>query len=387
MKKPFKATLKRILKYVMWIAIVCIFVFTFIYLYNNSKPKEKEYELVSPKTETIEKTTVLTGTIEPRDEIDIKPNISGIISELMVEAGDVVQEGQIIAKIKVVADQEQLAQAQNRINAAKIALDDVETRHKRNTQLFEKKVISREEFEATRTEQTKAIEELRAAKDAYSIIKEGISTSNATETNTLVRATTSGLVLDVPVKVGTSVIQSNNFNDGTTIATIADMSKLIFKGTVDETEVGNLHVGQEMRITVGAIPDLELTAELEFISPKSTSESGANTFEIKGGLIVPSGVSLRSGYSANATVTLDIAPNVMTVPESTIEMAGDKTYVYVLTDTVPKPTFKKTAVRTGLSNGIDIQILSGIDRNVKLRGTEKVEAIEKSGKAGGPPHP
>lgn len=383
MKKPFKTTLKRILKYLMWIGIVAVFVLTFIYLYNNSKPKVKEYELVSPKTETIEKTTVLTGTIEPRDEIDIKPNISGIISELMVEAGDIVQAGQIIAKIKVVADQAQLAQAQNRINAAKIALDDVETRHKRNTQLFEKKVISREEFEATRTEQTKAIEELRAARDAYSIIKEGISTSNATETNTLVRATTSGLVLDVPVKVGTSVIQSNNFNDGTTIATIADMSRLIFKGTVDETEVGNLHVGQEMKITVGAITDLELTAELEFISPKSTSESGANTFEIKGGLLVPKDVSLRSGYSANATVTLDIAPNVMTVPESAVEMDGNKAYVYVLTDSVPQQKFQKTAVRTGLSNGIDIQILSGIKSNVKLRGTEKIEVKER---AGGPPH-
>lgn len=387
MKKPFKVTMKRILKYLMWIVIAGIFVFTFIYLYNNSKPKTKEYELVSPKTETIEKTTVLIGTIEPRDEIDIKPNISGIISELMVEAGDVVQAGQIIAKIKVVPDQEQLAAAQNRINSAQIALDDVETRHKRNTQLFEKKVISREEFEATRTEQTKAIEELRAAKDAYSIIKEGISTSNATETNTLVRATTSGLVLDVPVKVGTSVIQSNNFNEGTTIATIADMSKLIFKGTVDETEVGNLHVGQEMKITVGAIPDLELTAELEFISPKSTSESGANTFEIKGGLLVPKDVSLRSGYSANAAVLLDIAPNVLTVPESAVEFAGNKAYVYVLTDTVPEPKFRKTEVRTGLSNGINVQILSGIKSNVKLRGPEKIDKATEAGRAGGPPHP
>ena len=387
MKQPLKLTLKRILKYLLWIVIAGIFVFTFVYLYNNSKPKQKEYELVSPKTETIEKTTVLTGTIEPRDEIDIKPNISGIISELMVEAGDMVQAGDIIAKIKVVPDQAQLASAQNRINAAKIALADVETRHNRNTQLFEKKVISREEFETTRTEQTKAIEELRAAQDSYNIIKEGISTSNATESNTLVRATTSGLVLDVPVKVGTSVIQSNNFNDGTTIATIADMSKLIFKGTVDETEVGNLHVGQEMKITVGAIPDLELTAELEFISPKSTSESGANTFEIKGGLMIPSDVSLRSGYSANATVTLDIAANVMTVPESAVEFSSDKAYVYVLTDTVPNPKFKKTAVRTGLSNGIDIQILSGIGNNVKLRGPEKVEDADNKKDSVGPPHP
>ncbi len=387
MEKPRKRTFKRVLKYLVWIVIAAIFVLTFVYLYMQSKPAAKQYEVVSPKTETIEKTTVLTGTIEPRDEIDIKPNISGIISELMVEAGDFVNAGDIIAKIKVVPDQEQLAQAQNRINAARIALEDVETRHKRNTQLFEKKVISREEFEATRTEQTKAVEELRAARDAYSIIKEGISTSSATETNTLVRATTSGLVLDVPVKVGTSVIQSNNFNDGTTIATIADMSKLIFKGTVDETEVGNLHVGQEMKITVGAIPDLELTAELEFISPKSTSESGANTFEIKGGLMVPAGVSLRSGYSANASVILDIAPNVLTVPESSVEFDGDKAYVYVLTDTVPEATFKKTAVRTGISNGIDVQILSGIKSNAKLRGPEKTEVKDEKSRAGGPPHP
>lgn len=361
--------MKKFFKIMMWVVIGVIIIGTFVYLYLNSQPKEDVYETVEPTTTDIVKSTVLTGTIEPRDEINVKPQISGIIVEINVEAGTMVKTGDILAKIKVVPDDSQLSSAQSRIETAKIALADAKTRHERNTTLYAKKVISREDFEATAVEVQKAQAELTAANDAYLIVRDGVSPNNATGSNTLVRATTSGLVLDVPVKVGTSVIQANTMNDGTTIATIADMSNLIFKGNVDETEVGNLSVGQEMNITVGALPDLELGATIEYISPKSTNTSGANTFEIKAAIVVPDNVNLRSGYSANASVILAKAEKTLAVPESVVEFAGDSTFVYVQTDSLGRQ-FDRRSVKTGISDGINIQILGGIDSKVKLRGAK-----------------
>lgn len=368
--------MRRILKISLWILVGLIFVGTFIYLFMNSRPKIEVYPLVAPTTGTIERSTVLTGTIEPRDEIDIKPQISGIISEICVEAGQMVAAGDIIAKIKIVPDESTLAQADARIQDARIALGDAETRHNRNTALFERKVISREEFEATQTEVAKAREELSAAKEQYAIVKDGASPRNATQSNTLVRATTSGLVLDVPVKVGASVIQANNFNDGTTIATIADMNNLIFKGTVDETEVGTLQVGQPLEITIGALPDLKLTANLEFISPKSSSESGANTFEVKAGINVPSDVDLRSGYSANASLVLKRAANVLTVPESVVEFVGDSAYVYLATDSTGM-NFKRIPIVAGLSDGLNVEVKKGLTAKNRVRGTLNAEQTQQ----------
>lgn len=362
--------MKKILKIALWTIIAALFVGTFVYLFINSRPKTLRYQLVEPEITNIERTTVLTGKIEPRDEIDIKPQISGIISEILVEAGETVREGDVIAKIKVVPDEGQLSSATNRVNNAKIALDDQTLKHERNKTLFDSKVISREEFETSQTSLAKAKEEYKAALDAYSIVKDGISTDNATGSNTLVRATITGLVLDVPVKVGSSVIQANTMNDGTTIATVADMTRLIFKGNMDETEVGRLHLGMPMEISVGALPDYHSTAVIEYISPKGVEENGANSFEVKGPITVDGSVELRSGYSANATVILQRAENVMAVPESVIEYEGQKTFVYIASDTVPPYNFKRTEIKTGVSDGLNIEVLSGIDKNVKLRGDE-----------------
>ncbi len=361
--------MKKYLKILMWIVIALVFIGTFVYLFLNSRPKEVNYDNISPEMRTIERTTVLTGTIEPRDEIEIKPQISGIIAEINVEAGQMVTEGDVIARIKVIPDEGQLTSAQSRVTTARIALEDAERRHNRNTALYERKVISREEYESTMTEVEKCRADLRSANNDLAVVRDGVSPDNATASNTLVRATTTGLVLDVPVKVGASVIQANTFNDGTTIATVADMSRLIFKGTVDETEVGTLKVGQEMTVTIGALPDLSLDAVIEYISPKSSSTSGANTFEIKAALNVPQGADMRSGYSANAAVSLQKAENVLSVPERVIEFAGDSTYVYVLTDSAARQ-YSKTLVETGLSDGINIEIRKGVDKKMRLRDTQ-----------------
>lgn len=360
--------MKKFFKILMWIIIVAIFIGTFVFLYRNSRPEETVYSTLRPKFDNIERTTVLTGKIEPRDEIDIKPQVSGIISEINVEAGDMVKEGDIIAKIKVIPDASSLSSAQARVESAKIALDDATSKYERNKSLYEKKIISREEFETSETSFNQSKRELEAAEDAYMIVREGVSKYNASESNTLVRATIDGLVLDVPVKVGSSVIQANTFNDGTTVATIADMNNLIFKGKVDETEVGQLAVGMPMAITIGALPDMHPTAVIEYIAPKGTDENGANTFEIKAALQVDSDAQLRSGYSANAAVTLSMNSHVLTVPEGAVTFSGDSAFVFILTDSVPTQVFERRQIETGVSDGINIQVIEGIDTTAVIRG-------------------
>lgn len=365
--------MKKVFKILLWVVITLIFAGTFIFLYKNSQTKDVIYRTVMPKVIDIERTTVLTGKIEPRDEIAVKPQISGIITEINVEPGQMVKAGDVIARIKVIPEASQLSSAENRVNVARINLEEARQKHERNSSLYEKKVISREEYEGTLAAYNRAREEVTSAQDAVNIVKQGVSMYNASESNTMVRATITGLVLDVPVKVGSSVIQSNTFNDGTTIATIADMNNLIFKGTVDETEVGNLAVGMPMTIEIGALSDVNPSATIEYISPKGTESNGANTFEVKAALQLPEGVQMRAGYSANATVTLNGAKSVLSVPEAIVEFSGDSTFVYCLTDSVPKQKFERKSITTGISNGIDIEVKSGIDSKTILRGEEKKE--------------
>ena len=365
--------MKKVFKILLWVVITLIFAGTFIFLYKNSQTKDVIYQTVTPKVIDIERTTVLTGKIEPRDEIAVKPQISGIITEINVEPGQMVKAGDVIARIKVIPEASQLSSAENRVNVARINLEEARQKHERNSSLYEKKVISREEYEGTLAAYNRAREEVTSAQDAVNIVKQGVSMYNASESNTMVRATITGLVLDVPVKVGSSVIQSNTFNDGTTIATIADMNNLIFKGTVDETEVGNLAVGMPMTIEIGALSDVNPSATIEYISPKGTESNGANTFEVKAALQLPEGVQMRAGYSANATVTLNGAKSVLSVPEAIVEFSGDSTFVYCLTDSVHKQKFERKSITTGISNGIDIEVKSGIDSKTILRGEEKKE--------------
>ncbi len=361
--------MKRFFRIFIWIIVAAAFIGTFVFLYKNSQPKEVTYQTVSPETGTIERSTVLTGKIEPRDEIDIKPQISGIISEILVEAGQNVKEGDVIARIKVIPEASQLSSAQTRVDAAKIALDDAGNKYERAKTLYERKLISREEYESAATTYNRAVSDLEGAEDALDIVRNGVSRFNASESNTMVRATVDGLILDVPVKVGSSVIQANTLNDGTTIATIADMSNLIFKGNVDETEVGQLSVGMPMTISVGAIPDTEPHAVIEYISPKGNESSGANTFELKAALEVDPDVTLRAGYSANATVVLSSAKDVLTIPESVVEFSGDSTFVYCQVDSATQK-YERTAITTGLGDGVNIEVKSGIDKNSRLRGAE-----------------
>ena len=365
--------MKKVLKIFVWLIVAALFVGTFVYLFINSSEKRVDYELVSPVNGDIQRTTVLTGTIEPRDKIEIKPQVSGIISEINVEAGDLVKVGDIIAKIKIIPDEGQLASAQSRVRLAELSLRNAQQTYDRTKQLYDKKFESRENFEKDELALNNAKEELEAARDNLSIIKEGISTSNAEGSNTLVKATISGLVLEVPVKVGSSVIQANTMNDGTTVATVADMTDLIFEGKIDETEVDLLSEGMEVEITIGAIANGHLSATIEKIAPLATDDNGTNTFEIKAAVVPDSTMKLRAGYSANASVILEKEENTLSIPERVIEFVGDSTFVYVLQEGKPgeKQEFIRVPVETGISDGVNIAVKSAdITTESKLRGAK-----------------
>ena len=366
--------MKKYLKITLLVVVAAIFIGTFIFLYQKSKPKTTVYETITPEIADLEKTTVATGKVEPRDEVLIKPQISGIIAEVYKEAGQTIKQGEVIAKVKVIPELGQLNSAESRVRVAEISTAQAETDHERIKKLYNDKLISREDYEKSEVEIKKAREELQTAKDALEIIKEGITKNSASFSSTLIRSTIDGLILDVPIKVGNSVIMSNTFNDGTTIATVANMNDLIFKGKIDETEVGRIHEGMPVKLTIGALQNLTFDAELEYISPKGVEENGANQFEIKAAVHAPDSVQIRSGYSANAEIVLQRAQKVLAVPEGIIEFSGDSTFVWVMTDSIPEQKFERRQIKTGMSDGIKLEIKEG------LTGKEKVRASEKKDK-------
>lgn len=353
--------------------VAIVFIGTFVFLWIKAQPQPKVYDEFTPTVADLRKTTVLTGKIEPRNEVNIKPQISGIITELMKEAGQTVQAGEVIAKVKVIPDMGQLSSAQSRLRLAEINLKQARTDYEREKVLFDKGLVSADEYDKIHQAYNQAREERSAAQDNLEVVRDGVSSSNANASSTLVRSTVTGVILDIPVKVGNSVILSNTFNDGTTIATVANMNDLIFRGNVDETEVGQVNVGMPMTITVGALQDLKFDARLEYISPKAVEANGANQFEIKAAVQVPEKTGVRSGYSANAQIVLAEALHVLTVPESAIHFEGNNTYVYLVQGKGKNKTYQRRDVKVGLSDGVNIQIKSGLTINDRVRGLERVE--------------
>ncbi|HJD11967.1 MAG TPA: efflux RND transporter periplasmic adaptor subunit [Candidatus Phocaeicola caecigallinarum] len=360
--------MKKFMKIAVLVLIAIVFIGTFVFLYQKSQPEKVSYQVLKAETKDLVQTTVATGKIEPRDEVEIKPQISGIIAEVYKEAGQTVKEGEVIAKVKVIPELGTLNAAESRVRLAEMNGKQAEIDLERMEKLYQGKLVSNEEYEKTLLAAKQAREELQAAKDNLEIVKEGITKNSASFSSTLIRSTITGLILDVPIKVGNSVIMSNTFNDGTTIATVADMSDLIFRGNVDETEVGRIREGIPVKITLGALQNMKFNAVLEYISPKSTENNGANQFEIKAAIDVPDSVTIRSGYSANAEMELQHVDGALTVPESAVEFSGDSTFVYVLTDSVPDQKFKRQQIVTGISNGIDTEVKQGLKSGDKVRG-------------------
>lgn len=364
--------MKKYSKLIIVAFVALIFIGTFVFLYIKSQPVPVVYNEFTPKTADISKTTLITGKIEPRNEVNVKPQISGIITDIYKEAGDYVQAGEIIAKVKVIPDMGQLSSAESRVRLANINLEQAQVDYGREKALYNKHLVTAEQFDKISQTLNQAKEELKAANDALEVVRDGVSKSNAKASSTLIRSTISGIILDIPVKVGNTVILSNTFNDGTTIATLANMNDLIFRGNIDETEVGLLSIGVPMKITIGALKDIELNASLEYISPKALEVNGANQFEIKAAIDVKGAKNLRSGYSANAEIVLESVKNVLTVPESAVEFEGDSTFVYIVKGTGENKSYDRRAVTIGISDGVNIEIKKGITTKDIVRGPQVV---------------
>ena len=359
---------KKIKRIVLLSIVGLAVVGTFVFLWKKAQPEVIEYEIVTPERGTVETKTVATGNVEPRYEILIKPQISGIISEVLKEAGQRVTEGEIIAKVKVIPEMGQLNSAESRVNVARISLDQVESTHRRDEQLFKQGILTAEEFDVSKANYRKAKEELANSQSSLEIVRDGISRNSRSSSTTQIRSTITGMILNVPIKVGNSVIQSNSFNDGTTIASVANMNDMIFRGNVDETEIGKIREGMPIKLTVGALGTRTFDAVLEYVSPKGEEKNGAIQFEIKAAVSLPDTSFVRAGYSANAEIVLERAANVLTIPESTVEFHGDTAFVQVVKQEKPKQIFEKRQIKTGLSDGIKIEVKEGLTEKDKIRG-------------------
>jgi HlyD family secretion protein len=333
------------------------------WLWAEENSADVVYEgMVAVKGDVILK-SVATGAVEPRKEIEIKPVVSGIIKEIYVEAGDTVREGDLIAKVKVIPDMLSLSNGQNRLDRAQISLENAEMDYDRNKVLLDQGVIAAADFQQFEIARRNAQKEYQAADDNLQIIKEGVAKSSGSVSNTLVRSTVNGMVLAVPVEEGNSVIESNNFNDGTTIASVADMKDLIFKGNVDESEVEKLSAGMELIVTIGAIEGRKFTAILEYISPKGIELNGAIQFEIRAAVTLDKGEFIRAGYSANADVVLDRRTDVVTISESVVQYEGQQSFV----EFYDGSTWVRKDVELGLSDGIIVEVLEGVNLTDSLK--------------------
>jgi HlyD family secretion protein len=344
------------------------------FISTNSK-SVVEYKTHNPFISSIEKKTVATGKVIPQDEVEIKPQITGIIDKILKVEGEKVKAGDLIAVIKVVPNEQALYQARGRVNNAKVALSNAELDYNRNKTLFDKGVVSAQDFQNIDLAYNRAKLELENAQYDYSIIRRG-SAGGSSSANTNIRATVTGTILEIPVEEGDQVIQSNNFNDGTTIASIADLNKMIFEGKVDEGEVGKLEVGMPLKISLGAVEDKELDANLKFIAPKGIEEAGAVQFKIEGDVEVNNDFLIRAGYSANASLTLEKKDSILVISESLLQFdkKTDKPYVEVATG---DQQFERRDIEIGISDGVNVEIVSGLTDEDEVKQWNKTEPVKK----------
>ena len=346
---------------------------TLYFIKTNSKPLV-EYDIQSPKIQSIEKKTVVTGTVIPEDEVEIKPQISGIIEKLFVEEGDLVSNGDLLAKVKVVPNEQALNTAKGRLSNTLILLKNAEVEFKRNQSLFEKEIISKQQFDNAKLSYDQAEQNVKNARSDLQIIKLG-SAGGSTIANTNIRATVAGTILEIPVKEGDQVIESNTFNAGTTIATVADLNKMIFEGKVDEAEVAKLTIGMPLTVNLGAIQDKDFDAQLKFIAPKGNEEQGTVQFKIEGDVYLDNSVFIRAGYSANASLILEKKDSIMGISEALLQFdkITNDPYVEVKND---KGIFERKNIEVGISDGINVEIISGLIMEDKIKVWNKTEPFK-----------
>lgn len=355
---------KQIFRTFLVILALGLFVWTIFFFYNKSQKPLVTFQTVVPFDTSIVKKTVATGSVTPRKEVNMKSQVSGIIEKLFVVAGQEVKQGDVIARIKIIPNMLNMANAETRVNTAQINYDNAKLEYDRNKRLFDQSVISKAEFQVYDLKLKANNEELMASQNQLQIIKEGVSKSSGAVSNTLVKSTITGMVLDVPVKEGGQVIESNTFNEGTTIASVANMGEMIFEGKLDESEVGKVHEGMDIVLTIGALDKGSFRAKLEYIAPKGITENGAIQFLIRASISKDNSAFLRAGYSANADIILEKKDKVLAIPESVLQFEKEKPFVEI--ETAPQK-FEKRFVKTGLSDGINIEILDGVKKGDKIK--------------------
>ncbi|QDO92929.1 HlyD family efflux transporter periplasmic adaptor subunit [Formosa sediminum] len=382
--------MKRSSTVIVLILIVVVFAISLFYLWKKNQEDPITYTTDVPVEQTIVLKTVATGNIVPKEEVLIKPNISGVIEEIYIEAGAYVNTGDLIAKIRVIPNVSSLSSAKNNIatnetalQTAKINFETQEANYKRQKVLFEKGVISQNDFDAVentylQTKQAVAQAEINvtSARQNFDIIKTGTTSGLGNIAQTLIRSTVSGMVLDVPVKAGNQVIEANNFNEGTSIATLADVNKMIFEGKVDESEVGKIKEDLPLEITVGAIEDKTFDAVLDYIAPQGVEENGAIQFEIKGTLTKVDDVFIRAGLSANASIILDKVENTLAIKEALVQYDTETQKPFVEVE-VGEQKFERKDVELGISDGIFVQLKSGISKDDKIKVWNQIQGIPK----------
>ena len=357
--------MKKALKIIVGLGLLVALIFVLKYFKDSNSKSVEDFKTAEPFYTSINTKTVATGKLNPEEEVELKPQISGIIDKILVEEGDIVQKGDVIAKIRVVPNEQSLVGANGQISTAKLAYNNSKTIYDRNKALFDKGVISRQDFENSELALNQANETLRQAQNNYQIIKRG-SLSGGGSANTIIVALIPGTILEIPVREGDQVIESNNFNAGTTIATIADMSKMIFEGKVDEAEVGKLEEGKAIKVILGAIGEKEFPAILTFVAPKGMEENGAVQFTIKADVEVEQSTKIRAGYSANAEIEMESKDSVMVIKESLLQFnrITEKPFVEVQ---IGDGQFEKKNVELGLSDGINVEITEGVKEGDKIK--------------------
>lgn len=355
---------KKIFKYLFLVLLAGTFVWTLWFLYNKSQTPPVVFETKKPERMNIIQKTVATGAVIPRREVFIKPQVSGIVEAVYVEAGKMIKKGDVIAKVRIIPNMVNLNEAESRLNRAQIAYDQAKADFDRYHSLFNDKIVSAAEYQQYDIRMRNAQEDVNSAQNNLDLIREGVSKKSGNVTNTLIRSTINGMVLDVPVKEGFSVIESNNFNEGTTIASVADMGEMIFEGKVDESEVGKIKKGMDLVLTIGAIDNKKFSAKLEFIAPKGVAENGAIQFQIRAAVSLDNSQFLRAGYSANADIILDRKDKVLSVPEALLQFSGDSAFVEV--EESPNK-YKKQYIKTGISDGINIEVTEGLTEKDKVK--------------------
>ena len=367
--------MKKVFKYMIIAAILFgVLYATVFFIKSNSKPAV-QYDTETALITSIEMKSVATGKVIPEDEVEIKPQISGIIQTLYVEEGDNVKTGDLLAKVKVVPNEQSLNSAKGRLANTKILMENAKIEFNRNKGLFEKEIISQQDFQNAELNYSRAKQDVANADSDLQIIKLGSAGGSATA-NTNIRATVSGTVLEMPIKEGDQVVESNTFNNGTTIAIIADLSKMIFEGKVDEAEVGKLKIGMPLSVNLGAIQDKEFEAKLKFIAPKGNEEQGAVQFKIEGDVYLDDDFFVRAGYSANASLVLERKDSILAISEALLQFdkKTEEPYVEVL---IKDQEFERKDIKTGISDGINVEVLSGITLEDKIKVWNKTEEEKK----------